>query len=74
MGARFPPPPNSVSGYIPQQCRGESVTDIIFRIRPGVAVGVGVGVDWEPGVGVGVGPGLPRLHNPGDGSVKNDLE
>ena len=52
--------------------RGENVTDIIFRIRPGVGagagagVGVGAGADQEPGVGVGVGvgPALPRLRNP----------
>ena len=56
----------------PSRPRGENVTDIKFRIRPGVGVGVGVGVgaDQELGVGVGVGvrvgvgPALPRLRNP----------
>ena len=32
----------------PSRLRGENVTDIILRIRPGV--GVGVGADQEPGV------------------------
>ena len=66
MGLGRPPPCLSTArrDTYPSRPRGENVTDIIFRIRPGV--GVGVGADQEPGVGVGVwaGPALPRLRNP----------